>query len=357
MLEGTSVRLSGQDAGRGTFSQRHVAYHDYETGAVCVPLAQSVPGLAKFEVYNSPLSEYAVMGFEFGYSVADPLSLVVWEAQYGDFVNGAQIMIDQFVTSAESKWGQPSGLVLLLPHGQEGGGPEHSSARLERFLQLCAENNIQVANCTTPAQYFHLLRRQMRGGPDRRGLRKPLVVMSPKSLLRHPQVISTVEDFTNGAFQPVLDDPTVADPKTIRKILLCSGKVYYEVLAAREARKATDETAAHTAIVRVEQLYPFPEAELRAVIARYSSASGVVWVQEEPRNMGAWIFMRTRLQRIMANEARALGYAGRPESASTAPGSTKVHAREQAELLDQAFAPPSIARRWRKRLVKRRKAK
>jgi len=357
MLEGTSVRLSGQDAGRGTFSQRHAAYHDYETGAVYAPLAHLAPGHAKFEVYNSPLSEYGVIGFEFGYSVADPLSLVVWEAQYGDFVNGAQTMIDQFVASAESKWGQPSGLVLLLPHGQEGGGPEHSSARLERFLQLSAENNLQVANCTTPAQYFHLLRRQMRGGPDRRGLRKPLVVMTPKSLLRHPQVISTVDHLTNGVFRPVLDDASVAHPAAIRKILLCSGKVYYEVLAAREARKATDETAAHTAIVRVEQLYPFPEAELREVIARYSSASGVVWVQEEPRNMGAWIFMRTRLQRILANEARALGYAGRPESASTAPGSTKVHAREQAELLDQAFAPPSIARRWRKRLVKRRKAK
>jgi len=289
--------------------------------------------------------------------VADPLSLVLWEAQYGDFVNGAQIVIDQFLASAESKWGQPSGLVLLLPHGEEGGGPEHSSARLERFLQICAEGNLQVANCTTPAQYFHLLRRQMRGGPDRRGLRKPLIVMSPKSLLRHPQVVSTVDNLTNGVFHPVLDDQTVANPGAIRKILLCTGKVYYEVLAARDARKATDETAAHTAIVRIEQLYPFPEAEIREVIARYSSASGVVWVQEEPRNMGAWIFMRTRLQRIMANEARALGYAGRPESATTAPGSAKVHAREQAELLDQAFAPPSIARRWRKRLVKRRKAK
>ena len=357
MLEGTSVRLSGQDAARGTFSHRHASYHDYESGAVYVPLARLVPGLAKFEVYNSPLSEYAVVGFEFGYSVADPFSLVVWEAQYGDFANGAQIMIDQFVASAESKWGQPSGLVMLLPHGQEGGGSEHSSARLERFLQLSAESNLQVVNCTTPAQYFHLLRRQMRGGPDRRGLRKPLIVMSPKSLLRHPQVISTVDDLTNGVFHPVLDDPTVTSPAAIRKILLCSGKVYYEVLAAREARKASDETAAHTAIVRIEQLYPFPEAEIRAVIERYKAASGVVWVQEEPRNMGAWIFMRTRLQRIMANQARALGYAGRPESASTAPGSTKVHAREQAELLDQAFAPPSIARRWRKRLVKRRKAK
>jgi 2-oxoglutarate decarboxylase len=357
LLEGTSVRLSGQDSVRGTFSQRHAAYHDYETGAIYTPLAQVAPGYAKFEAYNSPLSEYAVVGFEFGYSVADPLSLVLWEAQYGDFVNGAQIVIDQFLSSAESKWGQPSGLVLLLPHGEEGGGPEHSSARLERFLQNCAEGNLQVVNCTTPAQYFHLLRRQMRGGPDRRGLRKPLIVMSPKSLLRHPQVVSTVGHLTNGSFHPVLDDRTVANPAAIRKILLCTGKVYYEVLAAREGLKATDETAAHTAIVRIEQLYPFPEAEIREVIARYSSASGVVWVQEEPRNMGAWIFMRTRLQRIMANEARALGYAGRPESATTAPGSAKVHAREQAELLDQAFAPPTMARRWRKRLVKRRKAK
>ncbi|MEO8050199.1 MAG: multifunctional oxoglutarate decarboxylase/oxoglutarate dehydrogenase thiamine pyrophosphate-binding subunit/dihydrolipoyllysine-residue succinyltransferase subunit [Acidobacteriota bacterium] len=357
LLEGTSVRLSGQDSARGTFSHRHATFHDYNSGEVYTPLAHVIPGPARFEVYNSPLSEYGVVGFEFGYSVADPLSLVVWEAQYGDFVNGAQIMIDQFIASAESKWGQPSGLVMLLPHGQEGGGSEHSSARLERFLQLSAEANLQVVNCTTPAQYFHLLRRQMRGGADRRGLRKPLIVMSPKSLLRHPQVISTVDDLTNGVFHPVLDDKTVTNPAAIRKILLCSGKVYYEVLAAREARKATDETAAHTAIVRIEQLYPFPEAEIREVIARYSSASAVVWVQEEPRNMGAWIFMRTRLQRIMANEARALGYAGRAESASTAPGSAKAHAREQAELLDQAFAPPTMARRWRKRLVKRRKAK
>jgi 2-oxoglutarate decarboxylase len=357
VLEGTSVRLSGQDAGRGTFSHRHAEYHDYETDEVYTPLAHIAPDQGKFEVYNSPLSEYAVLGFEFGYSVADPLSLVLWEAQYGDFANGAQIVIDQFIASAESKWGQPSGIVMLLPHGQEGGGPEHSSARLERYLQLCAENNMQVVNCTTPAQYFHLLRRQMRGGVDRRGLRKPLIVMTPKSLLRHPKVVSTVDDLTNGSFYPVLDDATVTDPSSIRKIALCSGKIYYELLAAREARKAADGTAAHMAIVRVEQLYPFPEAELLEVLKRYSQASGVVWVQEEPRNMGAWIFMRTRLQRIMANEARALGYAGRPESASTAPGSPKVHAREQADLLEQAFAPPTMARRWRKRLVRRRKEK
>ena len=355
LQEGTSVRLSGQDSGRGTFSHRHAEYHDYENDRVYTPLSHLAPGRAKFEVYNSPLSEYGVLGFEFGYSLADPLSLVLWEAQYGDFVNGAQTMIDQFISSAESKWGQPSGLVMLLPHGQEGGGPEHSSARLERFLQICGEQNMQVVNCTTPAQYFHLLRRQMRGGPDRRGLRKPLIVMAPKSLLRHPKVISTVADLTEGSFYPVLEDQTVSDPASVRKILLCSGKIYYELMAARDARKETDATAASTAIVRIEQLYPLPEAEIRAVIGFYSKASGVVWVQEEPRNMGAWIYMRTRLQRIMANEARALGYAGRPESASTAPGSPKVHIREQAELLDSAFAPPTLTRRWRKRLVKRRK--
>ncbi|MEQ1884917.1 MAG: multifunctional oxoglutarate decarboxylase/oxoglutarate dehydrogenase thiamine pyrophosphate-binding subunit/dihydrolipoyllysine-residue succinyltransferase subunit [Bryobacteraceae bacterium] len=355
LLEGTSVRLSGQDAGRGTFSHRYAEYHDYENDRVYAPLANLVPGKARFEVYNSPLSEYGVMGFEFGYSVADPLSLVLWEAQYGDFVNGAMIIIDQFLVSAESKWGQPSGLVLLLPHGQEGGGPEHSSARMERFLQICAEANIQVANCTTPAQYFHLLRRQMRGGQDRRGLRKPLIVFSPKSLLRHPKVISTVDDLTNGSFYPVLDDHTVTDPASINKIVMCTGKLYYELLAAREARRATDENAATTAIVRIEQLYPFPEVEIRAVFERYPNASGVVWAQEEPRNMGAWIFMRTRLQRILANEDRAVGYAGRPESASTAPGSAKVHNREQAELIDLAFAPPTLTRRWRRRLIRRRR--
>jgi 2-oxoglutarate dehydrogenase E1 component len=355
LQEGTSVRFSGQDSGRGTFSHRHAEFHDYETGRVYAPLAHMAPGRAKFEVYNSPLSEFGVLGFEFGYSLADPLSLVIWEAQYGDFVNGAQTIIDQFISSAESKWGQPSGLVMLLPHGQEGGGPEHSSARLERFLQICGEDNLQVVNCSTPAQYFHLLRRQMRGGPDRRGLRKPLIVMAPKSLLRHPKVVSTVADLTEGSFYPVLEDQTVSDPSSVRKILLCSGKIYYELLAARDARKETDPTAASAAIVRIEQLYPLPEAEIRAIIGHYSKASGVVWVQEEPRNMGAWIYMRTRLQRIMANEMRALGYAGRPVSASTAPGSPKVHTREQAELLDTAFAPPTLTRRWRKRLVKRRK--
>ena len=355
VLEGTPVRLSGQDAGRGTFSHRHAEYHDYETDRVYSPLQHLSPQQARFEVYNSPLSEYAVMGFEFGYSVADQLSLVLWEAQYGDFVNGAQIIIDQFLFTAESKWAQPSGLVLLLPHGQEGGGPEHSSARLERFLQVCGEGNVQVVSPSTPAQYFHLLRRQMRGGADRRGLRKPLIVMAPKSLLRHPKVISTADELTNGVFHPVLADPTIADPASVRKIVLCTGKVYYELLAARDARKESDPVAASTAIVRVEQFYPFPEVEIREVLERYTGASGIVWAQEEPRNMGAWIFMRTRLQRILANQARVLGYAGRSESAATAPGSAKRHAQEQTELIAMAFEPPTIARRWRKRLIRKRK--
>ena len=355
LLEGTPVRFSGQDAGRGTFSHRHAEYHDYENDRVYSPLQHLGSTQARFEIYNSPLSEYGVMGFEFGYSLADQLSLVLWEAQYGDFVNGAQIIIDQFLFSAESKWAQPSGLVLLLPHGQEGGGPEHSSARLERFLQGCGEGNAQVTSPSTPAQYFHLLRRQMRGGPDRRGLRKPLIVMTPKSLLRHPKVISTADELTNGVFHPVLPDPTVTDLKSVRKIVLCSGKIYYELVAARDARQASDPVAASTAIVRIEQLYPFPEVEIRQVLERYTGASGIVWAQEEPRNMGAWIFMRTRLQRILANQARVLGYAGRPESASTAPGSVKRHIQEQAELVAQAFEPPTIARRWRKRLIRKRK--
>ncbi|HLH44455.1 MAG TPA: multifunctional oxoglutarate decarboxylase/oxoglutarate dehydrogenase thiamine pyrophosphate-binding subunit/dihydrolipoyllysine-residue succinyltransferase subunit [Bryobacteraceae bacterium] len=351
VLEGTPVRLSGQDSGRGTFSQRHAEYHDARTDRVYVPLQHLAPNQARFEVYNSPLSEYGVVGFEFGYSIADPFALVLWEAQYGDFSNGAQIVIDQFISSAESKWGQPSGIVLLLPHGQEGGGPEHSSARLERYLQLCADNNMQVVNCTTPAQYFHLLRRQMRGGRDRRGLRKPLIVMTPKSLLRHPKVVSSLDDLASGVFLPVLDDPTVSDSSSIRKILVCTGKIYWELLAARETRNAAD-----TAIVRIEQLYPFPEAEFAAVLRRYAQSTQVVWAQEEPRNMGAWAFARGYIT-PMLNRGQVIGYAGRPESASPAPGLIKQHQREQADLIEQAFAPASVARRHRKKLVKRRKSR
>jgi 2-oxoglutarate decarboxylase len=350
LLEGTKVRLSGQDSGRGTFSQRHAQYHDYETDRVYTPLQHLSPSQAPFEVYNSPLSEFAIVGFEFGYSVSDPFALVLWEAQYGDFSNGAQIIIDQFISSAESKWGQPSGMVMLLPHGQEGGGPEHSSARLERYLQLCAEGNMQVVNCTTPAQYFHLLRRQMRGGADRRGLRKPLIVMTPKSLLRHPKVVSSVDELTTGVFLPVLSDPTIADPAAVRRVLICTGKIYYELLPAREARGAVD-----TAIIRMEQLYPFPEAELRDVLGMYRGAETVIWVQEEPRNMGAWSFVRWQLQHLLAPQ-QAFGFAGRPRSASTAPGSPKQHAREQAQLIDDAFAPPTVMRKARRRLVRRRKS-
>ncbi len=353
VLEGTPVRLSGEDSGRGTFSQRHVEYHDAENDRIYVPLQHLSANQARFEVYNSPLSEFAVMGFEFGYSVADPLTLVLWEAQFGDFANGAQVIIDQFLAAAESKWGQPSGLVLLLPHGQEGQGPEHSSARLERFLQLCAENNMRVANPTTPAQYFHLLRRQMFGGPDRRGLRKPLVVATPKSLLRHPKVVSTVDELTNGTFHPLLDDASAADHhKAIKKILVCSGKLYYDLAAARDERKAAD-----TAIVRIEQLYPFPEAEFAEVLAHYPVAGEVVFVQEEPRNMGAWAFVRGWIQPMIQAQHRVIGYAGRPESASTAPGSLKRHNQEQAELIEQAFRPPTIERTSWKRLIRRRQSK
>ncbi len=350
LLEGTTVRLSGQDSGRGTFSHRHAEYHDHESGRVHTPLQHMAATQAKFEVYNSPLSEYGVLGFEFGYSVADPLALVLWEAQYGDFGNGAQIIIDQFITSAESKWAQPSGLVMLLPHGQEGGGPEHSSARLERFLQLAGEHNIQVAFPTTPAEYFHLLRRQMRGGVDRRGMRKPLIVMTPKSLLRHPRCVATLEELTTGAFRPVVADETISDPTQVKRILVCAGKIYYELLAAREARGLTD-----TAIVRLPQIYPFPKAEFAQMLKLYPNAPNVLWVQEEPRNMGAWAFLRGRIAPLLQHPPHTFGYAGRPESASPAPGSKKSHDKEQAEVIEAAFAPPTIARRYRKRLVRRPK--
>lgn len=341
-MEGHPVRLSGQDSGRGTFSQRHSEYHDYETDRVFTPLSQVGP----FEVYNSPLSEYAVMGFEFGYSTANLNALVAWEAQYGDFSNGGQIVTDQFISSAESKWNQSSALVLLLPHGQEGGGPEHSSARLERYLQLCGENNMQVVCLTTPAQYFHALRRQMKNPA-----RKPLVVMTPKSLLRNPKVISSVEELTGGTvFHPVLADSTVADPSQVHKILVCSGKIYYELLGARDAKKLTD-----TAIVRMEQLYPCPEAEFNQVLHRYPLASQVVWVQEEPRNMGAWAFVRGYIQPFLDRQGRTIGYAGRPESASPAPGSLKRHIQEQAQLIEEAFAPPTVERKRNKRLLRRRR--
>ncbi len=326
LLEGTKIRLSGQDSGRGTFSHRHSVLRDVKTNERYVPLDHLDTDQGRFIVIDSMLSEAAVLGFEYGFSSADPRNLVIWEAQFGDFANGAQVIIDQFISSAESKWQRMSGLVMLLPHGYEGQGPEHSSARLERYLQLCAENNLQVCNLTTPAQYFHALRRQMH-----RSFRKPLIIMSPKSLLRHKLCVSSPLDLSEGTFQPALGEIDVIDPATVRRVLFCSGKVYYDLLAARRERDIHD-----IAILRVEQLYPFPEKEVATVLHPYAAAREVLWVQEEPWNMGAWHDMYRRLRRVIG-DSRALGYAGRSAAASPAVGSYKVHQAEAAELINNAL--------------------
>jgi 2-oxoglutarate dehydrogenase E1 component len=349
-LEGSPVRLSGQDSGRGTFSQRHLAFYDSETSRRYIPLQHVSPDQARFDVYDSSLSEYAVLGFEFGYSVADPLTLVIWEAQFGDFANGAQIMIDQFISCCEQKWGQPTGLVMLLPHGFEGQGPEHSSARIERYLTLCAENNMLVCNVTTPAQYFHMLRRQMYGGHDRRGTRKPLIVFTPKSLLRHPKAVSTVAEFTHGGFVEILGDAGATDPSRVSRVVMCSGKLYYDLLAARDERKAD-----HVALIRVEQIYPFAADQARDILARYPLTAEVVWAQEEPRNMGAWHFIHDKLEPLLDDTRRELRYVGRPESASPATGSGKRHQQEQAEIVNDALTPGAISQTRRVRVVARRK--
>jgi 2-oxoglutarate dehydrogenase E1 component len=323
LQEGIPVRLSGQDCRRGTFSHRHASLVDYETGERYVPLNNLGGDQADFSAYDSLLSEAAVLGFEYGYSLDEPNVLVLWEAQFGDFVNGAQVIIDQFIASAESKWGRSSGLTLLLPHGYEGQGPEHSSARLERFLQLCADDNIQVAYPTTPAQYFHMLRRQVM-----RRFRKPLIVMTPKSLLRHKLAVSKVEDLASGHFREVLEDPSNSD--RARRVLLCSGKVYYDLVARREeVGKQRD-----VAIIRLEQFYPWPEEMLKATLGRYRSAQEWVWVQEESQNMGGWQFVDPRLVQTFG---RAFKYVGRDASASPATGSHHVHDREQSELVDAAI--------------------
>jgi 2-oxoglutarate dehydrogenase E1 component len=351
VIEGTPVRLSGQDSGRGTFSQRHLEYFDYETGAVYTPMQHLAAKQAPFEVVDSSLSEYGVMGFDYGYSLGDPLTLVLWEAQFGDFANGAQIMIDQFISSCEVKWGQPSGIVLLLPHGYEGQGPEHSSARIERFLQLCAENNMQVANVTTPAQYFHLLRRQMYAGEDRRGVRKPLVLFTPKSLLRHPKVVSPMREFTHGHFQEVIGETAGVAPDRARKVIFCTGKIYYELASEREKREIED-----IAIVRLEQMYPWPADQIESILWRYPSTAEVVWVQEEPRNQGAWMFVRDKMQPLLDSSRRILRYAGRPEAAAPSTGSLKRHLQEQAAVIDDAFAGGTFKPRRYRVVPKKRKA-
>ncbi|MFK7894825.1 MAG: 2-oxoglutarate dehydrogenase E1 component [Myxococcota bacterium] len=330
LLEGAPVRLSGQDCSRGTFSHRHATLVDQDSGEEYAPLDHISDNQARFEVYDSLLSEAAVLGFEYGYSLADPSSLVLWEAQFGDFVNGAQVIIDQFITSAHVKWGRMSGLVMLLPHGYEGQGPEHSSARMERFLQTCAEDSMQVVNCTTPAQYFHVLRRQMR-----RAYRAPLVIFTPKSLLRHPKAAAHVEDFTTGTFKRVIDDPiAAARAEDVRRVLVCCGKVYYDLI---EERKKRFEGREHEiAIVRVEQLYPWPERELSDVFSRYTRADTRIWVQEEPRNMGAWTFVRDRIQSIVGDKHR-VEYAGRAEAASPAAGSPRIHRAQLQAFLDEAL--------------------
>ncbi len=330
MIEGNPVRLSGQDCGRGTFSQRHATLHDQENEARYYPLSNiRKDAQASFEVLDSPLSEAGVLGFEYGYSLTEPNALVLWEGQFGDFANGAQVIIDQFISSAESKWLRLSGLVMLLPHGYEGQGPEHSSARLERYLQLSGEDNWQVVNATTPANYFHVLRRQLR-----RKYRKPLIMMTPKSLLRHKLCVSKLEEFgPNTAFRPVIGDDR--GEKSTKRVVLCSGKVYYDLWQAREDKGVQD-----VALVRVEQLYPFPVEELKAELAKYPSATEVIWCQEEPQNMGSWTFIDRRLEAVLeavGGKAKRPLYKGRPEAASPATGSLKRHNVEQALLVEQAL--------------------
>ena len=327
LQDGIGVRISGQDAERGTFAHRNAVVHDVETGAIYTPLAELPDAKGRFEIYNSPLSETAVMGFEYGFSTAAPHDVVLWEAQYGDFVNVAQPIIDQFISSDRAKWGQRSGLVLLLPHGYEGGGPEHSSARLERFLQLCAENNMVVAYPSTPAQYFHVLRRQ-----GMRSDRKPLVLMQPKSLLRLPAAASRVEELAGGAFQPVIDDAAVSSRRSeVRRLVLSTAKIHYDMLAARG-------DGADVALVRVDELYPWPGDRLAAIVDAYPNLEDVVWAQEEPKNMGAWTYVAPQL-RVATGNMLTIRYVGRPERASPAEGYKEAHDVEQKRIVQEALTP------------------
>ena len=326
LRDGVPIRLTGQDTVRGTFSQRHLTFYDAETDAPFTPLQSLATARASFDVYNSPLSENAVLGFEYGYSVQAPDTLVLWEAQYGDFVNGAQVIVDEFVVSGQAKWGMLSGLVMLLPHAWEGQGPDHSSGRLERFLSLCAEDNIRVVYCTTAGQYFHLLRRQAAMLADRP---RPLVVMAPKSLLRHPLASARAVDLAAGTFQPVIDDARAAQHRErVERIVLCSGKVWTDVES--DERRRHDDTLA---LVRVEELYPFPADQLRAVVEGYPRRRELIWLQEEPRNMGAWSFVEVRLRELFGSDL-APRYVGRPTMASPAEGWSDAHAAQQRRIVD-----------------------
>jgi len=331
LLEGNRVRFSGEDSQRGTFSQRHAVLVDQTNQHEYVPLNNIADGQAKIEIYNSLLSEAGVLGFEYGYTLADPHTLVLWEAQFGDFANGAQVIIDQFLASGETKWLRMSGLTLLLPHGYEGQGPEHSSARLERYLQLCAERNMTVANPTTPANYCHALRRQLK-----RNFRKPLVLMTPKSLLRHKLAVSSLSEFGPGShFLTVIPETDkLAPDDQVKRVVLCSGKVYYDLVAERRAKAIND-----VAIIRVEQLYPFPSVSLPKQLVRYPNAE-IVWCQEEPENMGAWTFVDRRIEKLLTGlnvKAKRPTYVGRVEAASPATGLAKTHAAEQTALVQAAL--------------------
>ncbi|MBU3676958.1 MAG: 2-oxoglutarate dehydrogenase E1 component, partial [Chitinophagaceae bacterium] len=323
LLEGHDVRMSGQDVERGTFSHRHAVISDEETSARYNRLSKIDEKQGSFRIYNSLLSEYAVLGFEYGYAMANPASLVIWEAQFGDFSNGAQNIIDQFISGGETKWNKMNGLVMLLPHGYEGQGPEHSSARLERYLQLCAEHNMFITNCTTAANFFHALRRQLK-----QPFRKPMINFSPKANLRLNKAYSKIEEFVNGRFQEVIDDASVTNPGSVKRVLLCSGKLYYDLMEYKQSNEQHD-----IAIVRLEQLFPLPIEQLQALRQRYSSAQWV-WVQEEPRNMGAAAYLKMQID----ERSFPMGYLTRMASASTATGFAKKHAEEQKALVSAAFA-------------------
>lgn len=332
--EGHAIRISGQDVGRGTFSHRHVVLHNQSDASTYIPLQHVKEDQPKFEIFDSFLSEEAVLAFEYGYATTNPNTLVIWEAQFGDFANGAQVVIDQFITSGEHKWGRLCGLTMLLPHGYEGQGPEHSSARLERYLQLCAEHNIQVCVPTTPAQIFHMLRRQVK-----RPLRKPLIAITPKSLLRHKEAISSLEDLSEGSFQTVIGDSNISDPKKIKRVIMCSGKVYYDLLEYQQQNEVQD-----TAVIRIEQLYPFPGDDLKEILMVYPKIEDVVWCQEEPQNQGAWYSTQHRMRRVLKqiDTKIYLRYAGRKSSAAPAAGYISVHVEEQNALVNKAFTVKKI---------------